>query len=137
MTIKQNSAIKLYGLVSNNHIYLTKQNYLPLIPNQTKTSKLSISFGYTIDRLPPFGQKRVTRRCWKESHANKFLKAYKEDRWVRAINKGYYAGGQQIGWLSLRTPPYLESLSAISQTDCAAEGYPEICIPVQARLDVE
>lgn len=106
-----------------------QQNLLNQQP--TNTSKLFVSFGHTADRLLE-GQKTVTRRNWTEKYAARFLKAYKNGQWVRALNKGFYAGGYQVGWLQLKKPPYLEPLSEISQRDCQLEGYPEL-VPQQFR----
>ncbi|NEP42561.1 MAG: hypothetical protein F6K35_26395, partial [Okeania sp. SIO2H7] len=78
------------------------------------------------------GQKTVTRRCWKDNYAARFLKAYKNGQWIRALNKSFYANGYEIGWLRLLKPPYLEPLSELTQRDCQLEGFPEL-IPLEFR----
>lgn len=84
-----------------------------------------ISFGYTAQYLP---QKSITRRDWKDAHATKFIKAWgravTEGKKLRvpAIDKGYHAGGKQIGWAILTEIPYKEKLRDMPETDLAAEG---------------
>jgi hypothetical protein len=84
-----------------------------------------ISFGYTAQYLP---QKSVTRRDWKDGHAAKFIKAWSravtEGKKLRvpAIDKGYHAGGKQIGWAILTEIPYKEKLRDMPEADLVAEG---------------
>lgn len=84
-----------------------------------------ISFGWTAQYLD---SKTQTRREWKDSHAAKFCNAF--DRAaaaglplrVPAIDKGYHAGGRQIGWCTLSSRPYKEPLAFMKYSDLAAEG---------------
>jgi len=84
-----------------------------------------ISFGWTAGYLDT---KTQTRRQWKDSHAAKFLKAYDraavEGKHLRvpAIDKGYHAGGRQIGWCRLLRRPYKEPLNRMGYTDLLGEG---------------
>jgi DNA N-6-adenine-methyltransferase (Dam) len=84
-----------------------------------------ISFGYTAQYLP---QKCVTRRDWKDSHAAKFTNAFNkaiaEGKQLRvpAIDKGYHAGGKQIGWLLISDRPYKQKLSDMPSHELKAEG---------------
>ena len=103
---------------------------LPLLPVSPPPpidgqSKLAISFGQTLEPLLR-GIKTVTRREWKLSEVEKFCKVFEQGKWVRALDKAYFRGGKQIGWLRLTKKPYQEELSRVSQTDCDAEGYPEL-----------
>lgn len=85
---------------------------------------IPISFGYTAQYLP---QKTVTRRDWKDGHAAKFAnacdRAAAAGRQLRvpAIDKAYYAGGKQIGWLIL-AKLYKEKLANMPETHLTAEG---------------
>ncbi len=84
-----------------------------------------ISFGYTAQYLD---HKTCTRRDWKDSHATKFLNAFDraaaagQQLRVPAIDKGYHAGGKQIGWLVIRDRPYKERLSDMGGYDLMYEG---------------
>lgn len=84
-----------------------------------------ISFGGVLDFLKG---KTVTRRDWKDSHANKFINAWNRavtaNRILRvpAINKAYHAGGQQIGWLTFPEPPYKQALKNMRQSELIEEG---------------
>lgn len=84
-----------------------------------------ISFGYTAQYLDT---KTCTRRDWKDSHAAKFCNAFDraaaagQQLRVPAIDKGYHAGGKQIGWLVIRDRPYKQRLAEMPITDLLAEG---------------
>lgn len=84
-----------------------------------------ISFGGVLNFLEG---KTVSRRDWKDSHANKFINAWNRavtaNRILRvpAINKAYYAGGRQIGWLTFPEPPYKEILKNMRQSELIEEG---------------
>jgi hypothetical protein len=86
---------------------------------------IPISFGWTSQYLD---RKTQTRREWKDSHATKFIKAYDrataagQQLRVPAIDKGYHAGGQQIGSCILTIRPYKEALNAMEFHDLNAEG---------------
>jgi phage N-6-adenine-methyltransferase len=89
-------------------------------------SGLAISFGKTLQYLP---DKTVTRRTWKDSHAQKFINAFKQHKLVKALDKDIRYGGKQIGWCRLVCAPYKEQLSAMPDGDLAAEG--GMCSSVQ------
>jgi len=84
-----------------------------------------ISFGYTAQYL---NTKTVTRRDWKDTYAAQFVRAFERAEAVGkklrlpAIDKAYYAGGKQIGWLVLSHAPYKEKLKNMPQVDLVAEG---------------
>ncbi len=84
-----------------------------------------ISFGYTAQYLD---HKTCTRRDWKDSHAAKFLNAFDraaaagQQLRVPAIDKGYHAGGKQIGWLVICDRPYKERLADMGGYDLMSEG---------------
>ncbi|MBW4666528.1 MAG: DNA cytosine methyltransferase [Cyanomargarita calcarea GSE-NOS-MK-12-04C] len=83
------------------------------------TCGLQISFGWTAQYLPA---KTVTRRDWKDSHAQKFIKAYERGDRVAALDKDKRYGGKQIGWCKLACLPYKEKLSDMPISDVSAEG---------------
>lgn len=87
-------------------------------------SGLGISFGKTCPQL--LAGKTVTRRIWKDSHAQKFINAYERSLRVQALDKDLRCGGQQIGWLTLTEKPYQEHLPDMPESDLAAEGFPEL-----------
>jgi hypothetical protein len=84
-----------------------------------------ISFGYTAQYLD---RKTQTRREWKNSHAAKFCNAFDraaaagQQLRVPAINKGYHAGGKQIGSCVITERPYRQRLSDMPDGDLLAEG---------------
>ena len=84
-----------------------------------------ISFGWTAQYL---GHKTQTRRVWKDSHAAKFIKAFDraaaagQQLRVPAIDKGYHAGGKQIGSCVITERPYRQRLSDMPDGDLLAEG---------------
>lgn len=86
---------------------------------------IPLSFAYTAQYLP---KKSVTRREWKDSHASTFIKAFEraaadgKKLRVPAIDKAYYAGGKQIGWVILSHAPYKETLKDMPRVDLVAEG---------------
>lgn len=84
---------------------------------------LAISFGKTADRLL---SKSVTRRNWKDSHAQKFIRAFEQNRQVAALDRDRRYGGKLIGWLTLTAKPYQERLTDMPDTDIALEGFPEL-----------
>ncbi|WP_413167997.1 hypothetical protein ACL6C3_14875 [Capilliphycus salinus ALCB114379] len=92
---------------------------------QNNSCRVAISFGYTTRQL--FEGKSVTRRCWKDSYAQNFIK-----RWQRgittyiALDKDRRWGGKQIGWITLTCCPYKQRLSEMPLSDLAAEGFPEL-----------
>ncbi len=104
---------------------------IPLERNNKSKSGLSISFGYTCDRLLT-GQKTVTRRKWKERYAKMFIKAYQEGKQIRAIDKDFRYGGKIVGWLTLTQEPRSGWTHELTQDDCIKEGYPELS-PAQFR----
>jgi hypothetical protein len=91
---------------------------------ETNCCNLSISFDKTLTPLLN-GEKTVTRRVWKKSTVDKFTKAFEEGKWAKALDKSYFRGGKQIGWIKLTKAPYGERLRGLSQEHCAEEGYPE------------
>lgn len=82
-------------------------------------SGLAISFGKTLQYLP---HKTVTRRCWQDSHAQKFINAFNQNKLVKALDKDIRYGGQQIGWCRLLCAPYKEQLLVMPDADLQAEG---------------
>ncbi|WP_373534732.1 hypothetical protein [Microcoleus sp.] len=86
-----------------------------------------ISFGYTAQYLD---YKTCTRREWKDNHAAKFCNAYDraaaagQQLRVPAIDKGYHAGGKQIGWCLINCRPCKQRLwdMDLSNADLMAEG---------------
>lgn len=92
---------------------------LSICGNSFKTSGLNISFGKTLPYLP---HKTVTRRSWKDSHAQKFINAFQQNKLIKALDKDIRYGGKQIGWCRLLCAPYKEQLAAMPQEDLEAEG---------------
>jgi hypothetical protein len=92
---------------------------------QNNSCRIAISFGWTVPQL--FAGKSVTRRCWKDSYGQQFIK-----RWQRgittyiALDKNWRQGRKQIGWITLTCCPYKERLSEMLRLDVAAEGFPEL-----------
>ena len=92
---------------------------------QNNSCRIAISFGWTVPQL--FAGKSVTRRCWKDSYGQQFIK-----RWRRgittyiALDKNWRQGGKQIGWITLTVAPYKERLCEMRYEDVAAEGFPEL-----------
>lgn len=82
-------------------------------------SGLHISFGYTSDYL---NKKTVTRRDWKDNHAQKFISAYEQGRTVRAFDKDPRYGGACIGTLQLTHEPFKQSFQDLTEADLEAEG---------------
>lgn len=64
----------------------------------------------------------MTRRCWKDSHTQKFINAFHQNKLVKALDKDIRYGGKQIGWCRLLCSPYKEQLSAMPDADLLAEG---------------
>lgn len=89
-------------------------------------SSRSISFGEVPQDLLFSGSKTQTRRDWKPSYMAGFVQDYLEGKLVRALDKGYYAGGKQIGLLKLTAKPRLEILADMKEEDLAAEGFPDM-----------
>jgi hypothetical protein len=96
-------------------------------PEATDSPKsgLFVSFGYTYNELENCG-KCVTRRDWKDSHAQKFIKAYQKGLLIRAFDKDPRYRGVQTGWLKLTVAPYQEALADMPEGDVALEGFPEL-----------
>ncbi|MGB3401168.1 MAG: hypothetical protein WBA77_00595 [Microcoleaceae cyanobacterium] len=92
---------------------------------QNNSCRVAISFGWTVPQL--FAGKSVTRRRWKDSYGQQFIK-----RWRRgittyiALDKNWRQGGKQIGWITLTSCPYKERLCEMRYEDVAAEGFPEL-----------
>src|SRR4028119_1397263 len=82
-------------------------------------SGLKISFGKTLQYLT---EKTVTRRSWKDSHAKKFIKAFEQNKLIKALDKDIRYGGKQIAWCRLLCAPYKEQLATMPQEDLQAEG---------------
>lgn len=85
-------------------------------------SGLHVSFGKTLTPLLA-GLKTVTRREWKDSHAQKFIRAFDNGSIIRAFDKDQRYGGRRVGWLWLTDRPYKEWLSQMPEKDLAAEGF--------------
>jgi DNA adenine methylase Dam len=83
------------------------------------TCGLSVSFGWTAEYLD---KKTVTRRTWKDRHAEKFIRAYHRGDRIIALDKDKRYGGKQVGWLKLSCAPYKEKLANMPENDALAEG---------------
>ncbi|MEG4407025.1 hypothetical protein [Microcoleus sp. MON2_D5] len=70
----------------------------------------------------------MTRRVWKDKHAQKFINAFHQNKLVKALDKDIRYGGKQIGWCRLLGAPYKEKLAAMPDEDLQAEG--EMCSSV-------
>ncbi|WP_333139634.1 hypothetical protein [Microcoleus sp. B13-B6] len=64
----------------------------------------------------------MTRRSWKDSHAQKFINAFEQNKLIKALDKDIRYGGKQIGWCRLLCAPYKEQLAAMLYEDLEAEG---------------
>ncbi|MEG4958888.1 hypothetical protein [Microcoleus sp. F10_A2] len=64
----------------------------------------------------------MTRRAWKDKHADKFINAFHQHKLVKALDKDIRYGGKQIGWCRLLCAPYKEQLAAMPYEDLEAEG---------------
>ena len=64
----------------------------------------------------------MTRRCWKDKHAEKFINAFDQNKLIKALDKDIRYGGKQIGWCRLLCAPYKEQLAAMPYEDLQAEG---------------
>ena len=82
-------------------------------------SGLGISFWKTLQCLT---HKTVTRRAWKDKHAQKFINAFHQNKLVKALDKDIRYGGKKIGWCRLLCARYKEQLAAMPDEDLAAEG---------------
>lgn len=79
-----------------------------------------ISFAYTTDVFnAPDGNKTVTRRYWKESHAQKF----KEGDIVQAFDKIPKYGGERVGCIRILRRPYRQKTSMMTEADYIREGF--------------
>jgi hypothetical protein len=92
--------------------------------NPTKPKGRGISFAYTLPQLLS-GRKTVTRRAWKGSYAA-YIKKNWDSKLFPALDKSHYAGGKQVGLLSVTQEPYLEKLADMPDVDVAAEGFPDL-----------
>lgn len=91
-----------------------------------KQSNIPISFGKTLSPLER-GIKAVTRRRWKDRHAQHFIKCYKQGLKVPAFDRDRRYGGKLIGWLTLTHLPYkTPDLRDIDQSECNREGFPDL-----------
>lgn len=64
----------------------------------------------------------MTRRAWKDKHAQKFINAFHQNKLIKALDKDIRYGGKQIGWCRLLCAPYKEQLAAMPDEDLQAEG---------------
>lgn len=84
-----------------------------------------ISFGYTAQYLD---LKTETRREWKDSHADKFCRAFDRAESlgktlrIPAIDKGYHAGGKQIGHCIIMSRPTKSLISSMGYGCLINEG---------------
>ena len=116
---KQSCPDKL-TLPSNECIILPKSSELSISSgSEFRLSGLAISFGKTLRYLP---RKTMTRRVWKDKHAQKFINAFHHNKLVKALDKDIRYGGKQIGWCRLLCAPYKEQLAAMPVGDLKAEG---------------
>lgn len=89
-------------------------------------SKIPISFGWTSKQLLA-GKKTVTRRTWKDSYAQGFIKRFEEGIKVYpALNKSYRNGGRQISSIQICCRPYKQRLVDMPFYDLELEGFPEL-----------
>jgi hypothetical protein len=97
----------------------------PVSHSSPKVSGLTISFGYPgCDDALLDGRKTVTRRCWQDSHAKKFLKAKASGAFVTAIDKLSYNKSKpsnKIGLLKL-VDIYQERIGDMPASDLPLEG---------------
>jgi hypothetical protein len=77
-----------------------------------------ISFASTTPALVT-GNKIVTRRVWREATARQ----YHADDLVAAYDRNPRYKGQQVGLIQLTGDPVLEPISAMPDSDYAAEGF--------------
>lgn len=95
-----------------------------------------MSFGWTAAALV-VGEKTVTRRDWKDSHAAKF----KAGDIVQAYDKAPFAGGKRIGYIQLTADPVKLPMDTMPACDYLNEGFaylhehPEL-IPASMPIDV-
>lgn len=82
-------------------------------------SGLHISFGWTTEYL---GNKTVTRRDWEDSHAEKFIRAYRDRKIIKAYDKDPRYGGVIIGSVLLTAEPFRQPLAEMPFADLIAEG---------------
>ncbi|NEP10859.1 MAG: ParB N-terminal domain-containing protein [Symploca sp. SIO2C1] len=90
---------------------------------EEEEEEMILSFGYTADRLH---QKTVTRRKWKDRHAQQFIKAWNEGKFVDAYDKSPRNGGKKIATIRLTAEPYQEKLEDMPESEVTLEGYPEL-----------
>jgi len=107
------------GSDSSSPKQLKFHDELIICGNSFTTSGLGISFWKTLQCLT---HKTVTRRAWKDKHAQKFTNAFHQNKLVKALDKDIRYGGKQIGWCRLLCAPYKEQLSAMPHSDLKAEG---------------
>jgi hypothetical protein len=107
------------GSDSSSPKQLKFHDELIICGNSFTTSGLGISFWKTLQCLT---HKTVTRRAWKDKHAQKFTNAFHQNKLVKALNKDIRYGGKQIGWCRLLCAPYKEQLAAMPDEDLQAEG---------------
>ena len=107
------------GSDSSSPKQLKFHDELIICGNSFTTSGLGISFWKTLQCLT---RKTVTRRAWKDKHAQKFTNAFHQNKLVKALDKDIRYGGKQIGWCRLLRAPYKEQLAAMPDEDLQAEG---------------
>jgi hypothetical protein len=97
---------------------------------------MNLSFGWT---WPAFVMRKkfVTRRDWKEKHAERFKKGVR----FAAYDRSPRFRGQKIGEGTLLTDPFLEPLSKMPDSDYFDEGFEFLCqnpslIPKSLPYDV-
>lgn len=78
---------------------------------------MMISFSWT---TAPFlaNAKDMTRRYWKDSHAEKF----KEEMIVNAFDKLPYRGGKKVGEIEVIKRPYQQRTGVMTEIDYKREG---------------
>jgi hypothetical protein len=82
-----------------------------------------ISFAWTSEAYLN-GLKTCTRRDWKESHFQQWVKAYRAGNLVHDAwsNLPFVAGAEKIGRFRLTCEPYREPLADMPVEDLVAEG---------------
>jgi hypothetical protein len=81
-----------------------------------------ISFAWTTEVVKK-RKKTVTRRDWSEVYFQRWVKAWREGRWVHdAYDRSPRIGGDKFGEIKLDCEPYREKLKDMPLEDLAKEG---------------
>jgi len=80
-----------------------------------------ISFAWTTDAFK-VGVKHRTRRSWTTDYAQRFIRAFRGQDTIGALDKNFRFGGKQIGTLKLTEEPFQQLTSRMTEFDYKAEG---------------